>query len=167
MENYERLEKVGEGAPSLFPSRRRFERALGCIAHHRSPFSPAGTYGTVYKCRQVSALFDFCAPYQAGRVEPEHSGPPALAAALPVHSAVSLVRLLMKKTLSLPSPNLSAHPSPPPWPPAQLQTGHVVALKKIRLEEEDEGVPSTALREVSVLMELGQSTHQGAECIVK
>ncbi|GAA5981957.1 hypothetical protein JCM10908_004682 [Rhodotorula pacifica] len=71
MENYERLEKVGEG-----------------------------TYGTVYKCRQ-------------------------------------------------------------------LQTGHVVALKKIRLEEEDEGVPSTALREVSVLMELGQSTHQGAECIVK
>ncbi|GAA5861860.1 hypothetical protein JCM3774_001330 [Rhodotorula dairenensis] len=71
MENYERLEKVGEG-----------------------------TYGTVYKCRQ-------------------------------------------------------------------LQTGQIVALKKIRLEEEDEGVPSTALREVSVLMELGQSAHQGAECIVK
>ncbi|TNY23453.1 cyclin-dependent protein kinase [Rhodotorula diobovata] len=71
MENYERLEKVGEG-----------------------------TYGTVYKCRQ-------------------------------------------------------------------LATNQVVALKKIRLEEEDEGVPSTALREVSVLMELGQSTHAGAECIVK
>ncbi|BGP39754.1 Cyclin-dependent kinase catalytic subunit [Rhodotorula kratochvilovae] len=71
MENYERLEKVGEG-----------------------------TYGTVYKCRQ-------------------------------------------------------------------LATNQIVALKKIRLEEEDEGVPSTALREVSVLMELGQSTHAGAECIVK
>ncbi|NXD32395.1 CDK2 kinase, partial [Spelaeornis formosus] len=49
----------------------------------------------------------------------------------------------------------------------QLNTGAVVALKKIRLEEEDEGVPSTALREVSVLIELGQSQHRGAECIVK
>ncbi|GAA5906050.1 hypothetical protein JCM6882_003545 [Rhodosporidiobolus microsporus] len=47
------------------------------------------------------------------------------------------------------------------------QTNQIVALKKIRLEEEDEGVPSTALREVSVLMELGQSQHQGAECIIK
>ncbi|GAA5943607.1 hypothetical protein JCM3775_005825 [Rhodotorula graminis] len=49
----------------------------------------------------------------------------------------------------------------------QLATNTIVALKKIRLEDEDEGVPSTALREVSVLMELGQSTHAGAECIVK
>ncbi|GAA6027408.1 hypothetical protein JCM8097_007839 [Rhodosporidiobolus ruineniae] len=49
----------------------------------------------------------------------------------------------------------------------QLSTGHIVALKKIRLEEEDEGVPSTALREVSVLMELGESRHEGAECIVR
>ncbi|BGP07795.1 Cyclin-dependent kinase catalytic subunit [Rhodotorula toruloides] len=49
----------------------------------------------------------------------------------------------------------------------QVHTGTIVALKKIRLEEEDEGVPSTALREVSVLMELGQSTHEGAKCIVK
>ncbi|GAA6012978.1 hypothetical protein JCM10207_008401 [Rhodosporidiobolus poonsookiae] len=49
----------------------------------------------------------------------------------------------------------------------QLATGQIVALKKIRLEEEDEGVPSTALREVSVLMELGQSQHAGAECIVR
>ncbi|GAA5928140.1 hypothetical protein JCM10213_005661 [Rhodosporidiobolus nylandii] len=48
-----------------------------------------------------------------------------------------------------------------------LATNQIVALKKIRLEEEDEGVPSTALREVSVLMELGQSVHSGAECIVK
>ncbi|GAA5825786.1 hypothetical protein JCM11251_000368 [Rhodosporidiobolus azoricus] len=49
----------------------------------------------------------------------------------------------------------------------QRNTNQIVALKKIRLEEEDEGVPSTALREVSVLMELGQSQHQGAECIIK
>ncbi|GAA6062104.1 hypothetical protein JCM10212_002354 [Sporobolomyces blumeae] len=49
----------------------------------------------------------------------------------------------------------------------QLQTGQIVAMKKIRLEDDDEGVPSTALREVSVLMELGQSSHKGAECIVK
>jgi serine/threonine protein kinase len=33
-------------------------------------------------------------------------------------------------------------------------TGEIVALKKIRLESEDEGVPSTAIREVSVLKEL-------------
>jgi serine/threonine protein kinase len=35
-----------------------------------------------------------------------------------------------------------------------LQTGDTVALKKIRLEVEDEGVPSTALREISLLKEL-------------
>jgi serine/threonine protein kinase len=32
--------------------------------------------------------------------------------------------------------------------------GEFVALKKIRLEVEDEGVPSTALREISLLREL-------------
>ncbi|KAJ7058533.1 Pkinase-domain-containing protein [Mycena amicta] len=35
-----------------------------------------------------------------------------------------------------------------------LQTGGTVALKKIRLEAEDEGVPSTAIREISLLKEL-------------
>jgi len=35
-----------------------------------------------------------------------------------------------------------------------IETGEVVALKKIRLEVEDEGVPSTALREISVLKTL-------------
>ena len=29
-------------------------------------------------------------------------------------------------------------------------TGEVVALKKIRLEAEDEGIPSTAIREISL-----------------
>lgn len=33
-------------------------------------------------------------------------------------------------------------------------TGEVVALKKIRLETEDEGIPSTAIREISLLKEL-------------
>ena len=32
--------------------------------------------------------------------------------------------------------------------------GRSVALKKIRLEAEDEGVPSTAIREISLLKEL-------------
>ena len=36
----------------------------------------------------------------------------------------------------------------------KIDTGEVVALKKIRLEREDEGVPSTAIREISVLREL-------------
>lgn len=34
------------------------------------------------------------------------------------------------------------------------KTGKVVALKKIRIENEDEGVPSTAIRELSILKEL-------------
>lgn len=33
-------------------------------------------------------------------------------------------------------------------------TGQIVALKKIRLESEEEGVPSTAIREISLLKEL-------------
>ncbi|KIY92023.1 hypothetical protein MNEG_15941 [Monoraphidium neglectum] len=33
-------------------------------------------------------------------------------------------------------------------------TGAIVALKKIRLEQEEEGVPSTAIREISLLKEL-------------
>ena len=35
----------------------------------------------------------------------------------------------------------------------QKSTGRVVALKKIRLDGEDEGVPSTAIREISLLKE--------------
>jgi len=34
------------------------------------------------------------------------------------------------------------------------KTGKIVALKKIRLESEEEGVPSTAVREISLLKEL-------------
>jgi serine/threonine protein kinase len=33
-------------------------------------------------------------------------------------------------------------------------TGEIVALKKIRLEADDEGIPSTAIREISLLREL-------------
>ncbi|KAF8966115.1 kinase-like domain-containing protein [Flammula alnicola] len=35
-----------------------------------------------------------------------------------------------------------------------INSGEIVALKKIRLEAEDEGVPSTAIREISLLKEL-------------
>ncbi|KAK9766671.1 Cyclin-dependent kinase catalytic subunit [Basidiobolus ranarum] len=34
------------------------------------------------------------------------------------------------------------------------RTGEIVAMKKVRLESEDEGVPTTAIREISVLKEL-------------
>lgn len=34
------------------------------------------------------------------------------------------------------------------------QTDRIVALKKIRMEHEDEGVPSTAIREISLLKEV-------------
>ena len=33
-------------------------------------------------------------------------------------------------------------------------SGDIIALKRIRLETEDEGIPSTAIREISVLKEL-------------
>ena len=35
-----------------------------------------------------------------------------------------------------------------------METGEVVALKKMRLEEEEDGVPATALREIAILREL-------------
>jgi serine/threonine protein kinase len=34
------------------------------------------------------------------------------------------------------------------------QTGQIVALKKVKLDREDEGVPSTSIREISILQEL-------------
>ena len=37
------------------------------------------------------------------------------------------------------------------WKCKDLQTNQYVALKKIRLEKEDDGVPSTAIREISLL----------------
>ncbi|KAG9324175.1 hypothetical protein KVV02_007404 [Mortierella alpina] len=40
----------------------------------------------------------------------------------------------------------------------ERETGRTVALKKIRLENEDEGVPSTAIREISLLKELQHSS---------
>lgn len=39
------------------------------------------------------------------------------------------------------------------------RSGQLVALKKTRLEMEEEGVPSTALREVSLLQMLSQSMY--------
>lgn len=42
------------------------------------------------------------------------------------------------------------------------QTGQIVAMKKIRLESEDEGIPSTAIREVSLLKEL---KHPNIVCL--
>lgn len=37
---------------------------------------------------------------------------------------------------------------------ADKTTEELVALKKIRLESEDEGIPSTAIREIALLKEL-------------
>ena len=38
-----------------------------------------------------------------------------------------------------------------------LRTSTIVALKKIRLEQEEEGVPSTAIREIALLKELNHA----------
>ena len=42
------------------------------------------------------------------------------------------------------------------------KTGEIVAMKKIRLESEEEGVPSTAIREISLLKEL---QHPNIVCL--
>ena len=42
------------------------------------------------------------------------------------------------------------------------KTGEIVAMKKIKLESEDEGVPSTAIREISLLKEL---QHPNIVCL--
>jgi cyclin-dependent kinase len=41
----------------------------------------------------------------------------------------------------------------------EVGTGRIVALKKIRLEAEDEGVPSTSIREISLLKELSKDDN--------
>lgn len=46
-------------------------------------------------------------------------------------------------------------------------TGETVAMKKIRLELEDEGMPSTALREISLLKELGHPNVVGLRDVVQ
>lgn len=46
------------------------------------------------------------------------------------------------------------------------QSGEIIALKKIRLEAEDEGVPSTAIREISLLKELAHPNVVGLKDVV-
>lgn len=42
--------------------------------------------------------------------------------------------------------------------------GKIVALKKIRLEDEQEGVPSTAIREISLLKEVNDPNNK-SNCV--
>lgn len=51
-------------------------------------------------------------------------------------------------------------------PPSGLPAGAVIALKKIRLEQEEEGVPSTAIREISLLKELRHNNVVRLENVV-
>ena len=43
---------------------------------------------------------------------------------------------------------------PRPSKRLKVDTGEIYALKAIRLESEDEGIPSTAIREIALLKEL-------------
>uniref|UniRef100_A0A7E4V0M5 Protein kinase domain-containing protein n=1 Tax=Panagrellus redivivus TaxID=6233 RepID=A0A7E4V0M5_PANRE len=47
-----------------------------------------------------------------------------------------------------------------------LVTGEMVAMKKIRLENDEEGIPSTALREVSMLRELKHQNIVDLQCVI-
>eukprot|EP00703_Trepomonas_sp_PC1_P004885 JAP91721.1 Kinase, CMGC CDK [Trepomonas sp. PC1] len=46
------------------------------------------------------------------------------------------------------------------------QTGEIVAIKRIRLEHEEEGVPGTAIREISLLKELQHEYIVGLKAVV-
>lgn len=46
------------------------------------------------------------------------------------------------------------------------KTGEIVAMKKIRLESEEEGVPSTAIREISLLKELNHPNIVNLEDVI-
>lgn len=48
----------------------------------------------------------------------------------------------------------------------RLAAGAIIALKKIRLEQEEEGVPSTAIREISLLKELRHNNVVRLENVV-
>lgn len=41
-----------------------------------------------------------------------------------------------------------------PFPPLNVSTGELVALKKVRLDNEKEGFPITAIREIKILRQL-------------
>jgi cyclin-dependent kinase len=70
-------------------------------------------------------------------------------------------------TLASQRPHLTSHLSRPTvvvrygkvYKARDKTTGKIVALKKTRLEMEEEGVPSTTLREISILQMLSESNH--------
>uniref|UniRef100_A0AC34QLD0 Protein kinase domain-containing protein n=1 Tax=Panagrolaimus sp. JU765 TaxID=591449 RepID=A0AC34QLD0_9BILA len=47
-----------------------------------------------------------------------------------------------------------------------LQTGQLVAMKKIRLESDEEGIPSTSVREISMLRELKHPNIVDLQCVI-
>ena len=47
-----------------------------------------------------------------------------------------------------------------------MTAGEIIALKRIRLEQEEEGVPSTAIREISLLKELQHNNVVRLEDVV-
>lgn len=89
MENYERLEKVGEGAPFPLPLPPFHEDLVALLITVPPPFSPTGTYGTVYKCRQVSTVLRLPC-----RVKPirRNANTAALAAVPRALSSITLTR---------------------------------------------------------------------------
>lgn len=130
LDKYERLEKVGEGPPLFLAASR-----LG----------PA--------CPRLELADPVSLPLLL-----VHNPPWSFVDSLPTGTYGVVVR--PRSPCPRPMPCRQADsPSPPPSPPTQYrsrnkETGEIVALKKIRLEAEDEGVPSTAIREISLLKEM-------------
>lgn len=61
---------------------------------------------------------------------------------------------IVYEVLSLLKLSVSSNSSSPFRQAKNKETNEVVALKRIRLDSEDEGVPCTAIREISLLKEL-------------
>ena len=76
-----------------------------------------------------------------------------------VHISLSLTALLLTQFLVLTGTYGVVYKA------RDLQNdGQIVALKKIRLEDEAEGVPSTAIREISLLKEVNDGTTR-SNCV--
>ena len=70
----------------------------------------------------------------------------------------------LPETVALPKLCDAAHA--PPDVAIKSSTGEIVALKKIRLEAEDEGIPGTAIREISLLKELQHRVKNNLQLVV-
>ena len=127
---------------------------VGMDRYHKFEKIGEGTYGVVYKVPHTPHTLHTHTPYHTPSPHPRSPSPPSLPS---VSRTPLLPRTPPPLLVSLSPSSLPSSSLPPPLSPLQAKdkaNDTIVALKKIRLEAEDEGVPSTAVREISLLKEL-------------